>query len=1069
MSAAESCTILPQFITDSPMESTGEPKNAGASNFLEVTCNNSWGEDEDERSIKPQLSPLPRRRSSASSDDLEAEAPSVIARKVSFADAFGLDLVSVKEFDTWDVPITSFGEHCEEDIPTIEEYFFSSAFTVPSTKEELMHNVHMQKVALESIEFIPGVTSMKGIIRVLNVCFEKLVYVRMTLDAWSSYYDILAEYIPGSSDGETDQFSFKILLVPPYQKEGAKIEFCIRKENSISYDGTVVHPETPGEINLKKTEDHLGQIDEKPYAESGTIHKEQVQTLDCNLGIVGCGSVSINKSYACLEILNVLLIGTAIEKHSNVTLQLEETENIVSDTDIFSSLKENKGIYVQREPSEMELSQVLEEQPDIKVKVQHFGQEMSPADFWEIGPSLSPSFNSQQQFHEDNSQESTLTDLWQAVKEQRHQNILLPAEIHEEHTFADDIVLRYNEKEPKDKLVLEEEGIGGLVEDQRNTSKLRETGLPEMQMPFSSEDSSNLKQEITLSTETFVQHTSDDTIQLEKESEKDHKTENEASSDVWRQRSSCLPAVSDVDQLNISATFLEDDSKKVISISDAAVQIISLSDESRGEITSGQLVLKDLESDRKGEKSKMAVQEINEECPDRKDVDKTLLIGATTILETMLPNSPPDQQELLKDIHMSPLSMELDQHEPELSITGKAIYMELTQQEAAIYNENLHLAVEATGESKACAKQELIQCITLAETKEISSQLLSDVNSKEENVHRKETNNVPLSILHNNESKPFLEMCDKQADCLAFSVAEQDTISTNDSEPLLYVDSNIHYIESMEQLYTEGERELWQNNQENGTSSLNFNRCKEISSDNFKFQSHGISTPPEASHFGQTPKLSSQYKTTCLEEDLYTEHAHILQGDQTDGNKTLTTAWPGLQIHDPSNSEENHCDITNDGTSTITSSKGYSQHQPVIVRNRPHEVHQQKYPSPMILISEPLLEEDETEDETQAFTMEQTHTKVQQDRTLKMRMTEENDGSTNLTWWNGNKIFGLIKAQPERPLGGRLPSRGRPLRIFIIRRWEGNTMEDGRLFIPANTPKPPGGALLAAWRSPEDQ
>uniref|UniRef100_A0A8C4RIJ7 CBM21 domain-containing protein n=1 Tax=Erpetoichthys calabaricus TaxID=27687 RepID=A0A8C4RIJ7_ERPCA len=162
-----------------------------------------------------------------------AEVPSVIARKVSFADAFGLDLVSVKEFDTWDVPISSFSEHCEEDVPTIEEYFFSSAFTVPSTKEELMHNVHTQKVALESIEFIPGVTSMKGIIRVLNVCFEKLVYVRMTLDAWSSYYDILAEYIPGSSDGETDQFSFKILLVPPYQKEGAKIEFCIRYETSL--------------------------------------------------------------------------------------------------------------------------------------------------------------------------------------------------------------------------------------------------------------------------------------------------------------------------------------------------------------------------------------------------------------------------------------------------------------------------------------------------------------------------------------------------------------------------------------------------------------------------------------------------------------------------------------------------------------------------------------------------------------------------------------------------------------------------------------------------------------------
>ncbi|KAG2462795.1 CASR protein, partial [Polypterus senegalus] len=65
-------------------------------------------------------------------------------------------------------------------------------------------------------------------------------------------------------------------------------------------------------------------------------------------------------------------------------------------------------------------------------------------------------------------------------------------------------------------------------------------------------------------------------------------------------------------------------------------------------------------------------------------------------------------------------------------------------------------------------------------------------------------------------------------------------------------------------------------------------------------------------------------------------------------------------------------------------------------------------------------------------------------------------------------MFVLIKAQPGRPLGRRLPSRGRLLRI-IIRRWGGDTVKDGRPFIPANTPKPPGGALLAAWRSPEDQ
>ncbi|MBN3321293.1 PPR3A phosphatase, partial [Atractosteus spatula] len=215
------------------MESAGQPRQFGASNFLEVIDGNSWVEDEDESPIKPKLSPLPRRKSSVSSDDLEPEPPNVIARKVSFADAFGLDLVSVKEFDTWDVPITSFSDPLEEEAKDIEEYFLSALFTLPSSQYELMQKISDQKVEVESIEFLPGSTSIKGIIRVLNLCFQKLVYVRMTLDAWNSFYDLMAEYIPGSSDGKTDQFSFKISLVPPYQKEGARIEFCIRYETDV--------------------------------------------------------------------------------------------------------------------------------------------------------------------------------------------------------------------------------------------------------------------------------------------------------------------------------------------------------------------------------------------------------------------------------------------------------------------------------------------------------------------------------------------------------------------------------------------------------------------------------------------------------------------------------------------------------------------------------------------------------------------------------------------------------------------------------------------------------------------
>ncbi|NXE10633.1 PPR3A phosphatase, partial [Lophotis ruficrista] len=216
------------------MESFEGPSQVSRANLLEVpTVNDFSSEDEDVKpDIKHRFSPLPRRRNS-SSDEEEADIPTTIARKVSFADAFGFDLVSVKEFDTWEVPNTGQNDEREDEVFPQEEYFFSQMFTLPASQEELLQKVREQKVLLESIVFLPGITSMNGIIRVLNVSFEKLVYVRMTLNNWLSYYDILAEFMPNSCGNETDQFCFKISLVPPYQKDGAKVEFCIRYETSV--------------------------------------------------------------------------------------------------------------------------------------------------------------------------------------------------------------------------------------------------------------------------------------------------------------------------------------------------------------------------------------------------------------------------------------------------------------------------------------------------------------------------------------------------------------------------------------------------------------------------------------------------------------------------------------------------------------------------------------------------------------------------------------------------------------------------------------------------------------------
>ncbi|ERE88426.1 protein phosphatase 1 regulatory subunit 3A isoform X2 [Cricetulus griseus] len=217
------------------MEPAEEPGQISKDNFLEVpNVSDSVCEDEEVKAtFKPGFSPQPSRRGSGSSEDTYLDTPTSASRRVSFADSLGFNLVSIKEFDCWELPSVSTDFGLSRDIFHTEEYILSPLFDLPSSKEELMEQLQVQKAMLESTEYLPGSTSVKGIIRVLNISFEKLVYVRMSLDAWQTHYDILAEYVPNSCDGKTDQFSFKISLVPPYQKDGSKVEFCIRYETSV--------------------------------------------------------------------------------------------------------------------------------------------------------------------------------------------------------------------------------------------------------------------------------------------------------------------------------------------------------------------------------------------------------------------------------------------------------------------------------------------------------------------------------------------------------------------------------------------------------------------------------------------------------------------------------------------------------------------------------------------------------------------------------------------------------------------------------------------------------------------
>ncbi|XP_010769088.1 uncharacterized protein ppp1r3ab [Notothenia coriiceps] len=223
--------------TESPMEIVGQPGPSRACSLLGVPLLGCWDMDEDNCEvligIRPKSSPVPRRRSSVEEDE-EPETPLSSSRRVSFADGKGLSLVQVKEFDTWDVPKLP---ECNLSVgnakDAVEYFLFPATFSLPLSTEELFLKVQTQKVELENIELVPGTTILKGVVRVLNVSYNKAVYIRTSLDSWSSHFDLLAEYMPGSSDSLMDLFSFRLTLVPPFGEQGARVDFCLRYETPL--------------------------------------------------------------------------------------------------------------------------------------------------------------------------------------------------------------------------------------------------------------------------------------------------------------------------------------------------------------------------------------------------------------------------------------------------------------------------------------------------------------------------------------------------------------------------------------------------------------------------------------------------------------------------------------------------------------------------------------------------------------------------------------------------------------------------------------------------------------------
>ncbi|XP_048097530.1 uncharacterized protein si:ch211-167b20.8 [Alosa alosa] len=195
-------------------------------------------EPEDDIRLIPRSSPVPRKRGPSIADET-AEYMRIrlaLKRRVSFADATGGDLVDVKEFAAFDSDDEDTAERWEA-----EEARYRAAVREPTyhlhpefqglSGDELMAAVRAHKVEVEPVSFDPDEPlAFSGKIRVLNISFQKSVYVRSTMDGWGTFFDYPADYLESSNDGESDLFSFKLSFAPPYLFHGARIDFVVRYE-----------------------------------------------------------------------------------------------------------------------------------------------------------------------------------------------------------------------------------------------------------------------------------------------------------------------------------------------------------------------------------------------------------------------------------------------------------------------------------------------------------------------------------------------------------------------------------------------------------------------------------------------------------------------------------------------------------------------------------------------------------------------------------------------------------------------------------------------------------------------
>ncbi|CAF1527705.1 unnamed protein product [Didymodactylos carnosus] len=142
-------------------------------------------------------------------------AKNVSKKVVRFADVMGLDLESVRYMTPPDQSILSIIHDCIktklEQLKIIRNdvsnnfYLKSKSFIQPIN---VTQHVYDRQVLLEYL-YTKDLSAF-GTIRVNNICYEKYVFVRYTLDNWLTYNDLSTIYSQYNRDDNTDSYIFEL-------------------------------------------------------------------------------------------------------------------------------------------------------------------------------------------------------------------------------------------------------------------------------------------------------------------------------------------------------------------------------------------------------------------------------------------------------------------------------------------------------------------------------------------------------------------------------------------------------------------------------------------------------------------------------------------------------------------------------------------------------------------------------------------------------------------------------------------------------------------------------------------